>query len=169
MLAPDSGISAAKVVKFTLYTLLMIGLQAHLIQRMPYEAMRIDLLLPVMFAISVEWSPLCGVLWAGLLGFIMDNFSGEFWGLHVGSFTLTVCLVNMASEKFDWFNPAYQVGVVGLCALAQSLALGMFLCFAPMETPELTNIWLGLGFRILLSALVAPLLIYPILKPRSVV
>ncbi len=163
------GITAGRMIKTTLYSLFLLALQAHLIQRLPYPALRVDLLIPLMFAIAVEWPPLAGVLWAGFWGFVVDNFSGEFWGLHVGSYVVTVCLVNMASERFDWRNPAYQMGLVGLCALCQSIAIGLFLSFVPMDVPELTSIWLSLGIRTLLSVTIAPFLIYPMLNPRNTI
>jgi len=161
------GITAGRMIKTTLYSLFLLALQAHLIQRLPYPALRVDLLIPLMFAIAVEWPPLAGVLWAGFWGFVVDNFSGEFWGLHVGSYVVTVCLVNMASERFDWRNPAYQMGLVGLCALGQSIALGSFLSFFPMDIDALTSIWIGLGIRTLLSVTIAPFLIYAMLNPRK--
>ncbi len=161
------GIPGGKIIKFTLYGFFMLGLQAHLIQRLPYPALRVDLLLPLMFAFAVEWSPLVGLLWAGLWGFVVDNFSGEFWGLHVGSFMVTVCLVNMASERFDWRNPAYQMGLVGLCALGQSVALGFYLSYSSTDVSVLTSMWIGLGVRTILSAAAAPFLIYPMLNPRN--
>jgi rod shape-determining protein MreD len=161
------GFTAGKIIKFAIYSIFVLGIQAHLIQRLPSPALRVDLLLPLMFAIAVGWSPLVGVIWAGLWGFVMDNFSGEFWGLHVGSFMITVCLVNMASDRFDWGNPVYQMGLVGLCALIQSVALGLYLSFVPADVPALTSIWVDLGIRTLLSAAVAPFLIYPILNSRS--
>ncbi len=162
-----TGLTVGKMVKLIFYSFFVLGLQAYLVERLPYPALRVDLLLPVMFTIGVECSPLAGVLWAALLGFVVDNFSGEFWGMHVGSFTITVCLVNMASEKFDWCNPAYQMGLIGLCAFAQSLAIGLFLCFVPMEVPAQTSIWISLGIRALLSATIAPFIIYPILNSRK--
>ena len=161
------GLTAGKMMRLIFGALLALGLQAHLIDRLPYPALRVDLLLPVMFAIAVECSPLAALLWAGVLGFVVDNFSGEFWGMHVGSYTITVCLVHMASEKFDWRNPAYQMGLIGVCAFGQSLALGFFLCFVPMDVPEQTVIWISLGIRTLLSATIAPFLIYPMLNPRT--
>ena len=161
------GITPRRMIKTTLYSLFVLTLQAHLITRLPYPALRVDLFLPLMFAIAVEWPPLAGVLWAGFLGFVVDNFSGEFWGLHVGSYTVTVCLVNMASKRFDWANPAYQMGLVGLCALGQSIALGSFLSFFPMDIDALTSIWIGLGIRTLLSVTIAPFLIYAMLNPRK--
>jgi len=161
------GITPRRMIKTTLYSLFVLTLQAHLIPRLPYPALRVDLFLPLMFAIAVEWPPLAGVLWAGFLGFVVDNFSGEFWGLHVGSYTVTVCLVNMASKRFDWANPAYQMGLVGLCALGQSIALGSFLSFFPMDIDALTSIWIGLGIRTLLSVTIAPFLIYAMLNPRK--
>lgn len=164
-----SGGTAKKLIKFMLYGLFALVLQAHVVSRLPYPALRIDLLLPLMFVVAVEWSPLSGVLWAGLLGFAADNFSGEFWGLHVGSFIATVCLVNMASERFDCSNPAYQMGLVGVCALGQSVALGLFLSYVPMEAHVLTSIWIDMGVRTLLAASTAPLLILPLLRPRNTI
>ncbi len=163
----NPGTTAGRIIKITLYTFFILALQAHLIPRLPYPALRIDLLLPLMFAIAVEWSPLAGVLWASLWGFVVDNFSGEFWGLHVGSYAVTVCLVNLASERFDRRNPAFQMGLVGLCVLGQSVALGLFLSFVPMDLPSLTSIWISLGIRTLLSVTIAPFLIYPMLNPRN--
>lgn len=172
MIGSDSftpGITPRRMIKTTLYSLFVLTLQAHLISRLPYPALRVDLFLPLMFAIAVEWPPLAGVLWAGFLGFVVDNFSGEFWGLHIGSYTVVVCLVNMASKRFDWPNPVYQMGLVGLCALGQSIALGLFLSFVPMDVPELNSIWVGLGIRTLLSVIIAPFLIYAMLNPRNTI
>jgi len=162
-----TGITPGRMIKTTLYSLFVLTLQAHLIPRLPYPALRVDLFIPLMFVIAVEYPPLAGVLWAGFLGFVVDNFSGEFWGLHVGSYTVTVCLVNMASKRFDWANPAYQMGLVGLCALGRSIALGSFLSFFPMDIDALTSIWIGLGIRTLLSVTIAPFLIYAMLNPRK--
>ncbi len=161
------GISVGQIARIILYTFFVLLLQAHLIPRLPYMALRADLLLPLMFAIAVEWSPVAGVLWACLWGFLADSLSGEFWGLHVGSYMVTVCLVNMASERFDCHNPVYQMGLVGLCALGQSAALGLYLSFVPMDLPSLTIIWISLGIRTLLSVTVAPFLIHPLLHSRS--
>ncbi|HYA41856.1 MAG TPA: rod shape-determining protein MreD, partial [Syntrophobacteraceae bacterium] len=155
-----------KLIKFALYLFIVLALQARLVQHLPYTALRVDLLLPVMFVIAVECSPLTGLFWAGLLGFVVDDFSGEFWGMHVGSFTVTVCLVNMASERFNWRNPACQAGLVGLCALGQSAALGLFLSFTPVDVAVPTSMWISLSVRTLLSAAVAPFLIYPALNSR---
>ena len=170
MIAPGyvtPGMTAGRMLKITLYTFFVLSLQAHVIPRLPYPALRVDLLLPLMFAIAVDWSPLAGVLWACFWGFVVDNFSGEFWGLHVGSYTVTVCLVHMASERFDWRNPVYQMGLVGLCAIGQSVALGLFLSFVPQDVPSLTSVWISLGIRTLLSVTIAPLLIYPMLNPGN--
>jgi rod shape-determining protein MreD len=159
--------AAGRMIKISIYTLFIVALQAHLITRLPFPALRIDLLIPVMFAVAVEWSPLGALFWACLWGFVADNFSGEFWGLHVGSYAVTVCLVYLASDRFDRRNPGYQMGLVGVSALLQSVALGLFLSFVPMDLPSLTSIWISLGIRTLFSVTMAPFLIYPLLNPRS--
>jgi rod shape-determining protein MreD len=160
------SIAAIRFLKLSAFCLILLALQAHLIQKLPYVALRVDLLLPLMFAIADQCSPLAGVFWAGLLGFVVDDFSGEFWGLHLGSYMATVCLVNMSSEKFDRRSPAYQMGLIGLCALGQSAALGLFLFFSSVEIPAPNSIWVSLGIRALLSATIAPFLIYPMLSVR---
>lgn len=149
------------------YTFLVMLLQVHLASRLPYAALRIDMLLPLMLASAVGWSPIGGLLWAAFWGFLADNFSGQFWGLHVGSYAVAVCLVHLASERFDCYNPLYQMGLAGLCALGQAAALGLFLSFVPMDFFSLTEIWISLGIRTVLSMTTAPFLIYPILSPRS--
>jgi rod shape-determining protein MreD len=170
MIAPGyvtPGITAGRLIKITLYTLFVLALQAHVIPRLPYTALRVDLMIPLMYAVAVEWSPLGGLLWACFWGFVVDNFCGEFWGLHVGSYTVMLCLVHIVSDRFDRYNPVYQAGLVGLCALGQSIAIGLFLSFVPMDVPSLTSIWISLGIRTLLSSTIAPFLIYPILNPKN--
>lgn len=162
------GTTVKRAVKFSFLGFFVLALQAQLVPQIPYPALRIDLFLPFMFAVAVEWSPLWGLLWAGSLGFMMDVFSGEFWGLHVGSYVVTVCLVHMASENFDCRNPGYQFGLVGLCAIGQSLALGLYLSYVPMDSVTLTSIWISLGIRTLFSATIAPLLIYPLLSRETI-
>ncbi|MDR3569312.1 MAG: rod shape-determining protein MreD [Syntrophobacteraceae bacterium] len=157
-----------KALKFFSSGFLLLALQGQIVPQLPYAALRIDLLLSFMFAVAVEWSPMAGLLWAGSLGFVVDVFSGEFWGLHVGSYVVTVCLVNMASENFDCCNPAYQLGLVGLCGLGQSIALGLFLSYVPTDSATLTSIWVSLCIRTLLSATIAPLLIYPLLSQETI-
>jgi rod shape-determining protein MreD len=165
LLTPSSA--AGRVIKITIYTFFLLSLQAYVIPRLPYPALRIDLLIPLMFAVAVEWSPFCGLLWACLWGFVVDNFSGEFWGLHVGTYALAVCLVNLVSERFERQNPGYQMVLVGCCAAGQSIALGLFLSFVPMDLQSLTSIWVGLGIRTLFSVTLASFIIYPLLNPRS--
>ncbi len=164
----EQGPTVKKAVKFSLCSFLMLALQAQLVPHLPYAALRVDLFLPFMFVVAVEWSPLGGVLWAGSLGFIVDVFSGEFWGLHVGAYIVAVCLVNMASENFDCHNPGYQMGLVGLCALGQSVALGLFLSYFPLDTATLRSIWVSLSIRTLLTATIAPLVIYPLLGRETI-
>ncbi len=164
-IAPD--FSPGRLVRIFLYTFIAMLLQAHLVARLPYQAFRIDLFIPVMFAVAIEWPPFAGLVWASVWGYMIDNFSGEFWGLHVASYMVTICLVNMASDRFDCQNPVYQMGLVGMCALGQSVALGLFISFVPMDLQSLTSTWISLGIRTLLSMTVAPFVIYPILKPKN--
>lgn len=164
---PAPVLSTGGTVKIILYTLFILVLQAQLIPRLPYTALRTDLMLPLMFGVAVSGAPFGGLLWAAFWGFAVDNFSGEFWGLHVGTYMVAVCLVHVASEKFDCYNPLYQMGLVGLCALGQSVALGLFLSFVPMDIGSLASIWISLGIRTLLSISLAPLLIYPMVSSRN--
>lgn len=148
------------------YTFVLLLAQAMWISRMPLSALRGDLLLPVMFGVAVEWSTPFGLLWALIWGFVVDVLSGEFWGFHVGSYLVAICLVNMTAERFELSNPLYQMALIGLCALGQSLALGFFFVLTPSETMSEASVWMHLAVRAVLMALFAPLIIYPILSGR---
>ncbi len=163
----NSAFSVVRQSRLVLYTLLVLLVQAHFVSRLPYPALRADLVLPLMFGAGALWSPIAALLWASFWGFVVDNFSGEFWGLHVGSYMMAVCLVYMASDRFDCCSPVYQMCVVGICAAGQSIAIGLFLSFVPMDLVSLSNLWIGLAIRTLLCMTSAPFLIYPILSPRS--
>ncbi len=164
---PAPTLSLSRIIKIVLYTFFVLLVQAHFISRFPYPALRTDLLLALMFPVAMEWSPIAGLLWASFWGFVVDNFSGEFWGLHVASYSVAICLVHVASDRFDCHNPLYQMCLVGVCSLGQSVALGLFLSFAPMDFASLMALWIGLGIRTLLAMTLAPLLIFPLLNQRS--
>ena len=124
--------------------------------------MRADLLLPLMFGIATVWSPLPSLSWALLWGFVLDALSGKFWGFHVGSYVVAVCLVYAASEKFELQNPLYQMLLVGLCALGQSVVLGLFLMLEPDSLVGISSILQDLLIRSLFIMLLSPFIIYPI-------
>lgn len=149
-------------LKATAYTVVLLLLQAVLISRLPYPALRADLLLPLMFGIAGDWSPLAGVLWASIWGYAVDTLSGKFWGFHVVSYVVAVCVVNIAIEKIEFHNPIYQMAFVGACALGQSFALGMFLMFEPSSSMGFAATWGSLLARSLLTMVLSPLIIYPI-------
>ncbi|MEN6437706.1 MAG: rod shape-determining protein MreD [Syntrophobacter sp.] len=164
---PGPTLSLSRTIKIVLYTFFVLLVQAHLVSRLPYPALRADLLLALMFPVAMEWPPFAGLLWASFWGFVVDNFSGEFWGLHVASYCVAICLVHMASDKFDCHNPFYQMCLVGICSLGQSVAMGLFLSFMPMDFASLVALWIGLGIRTILAMTLAPLLIFPLLNQRG--
>ena len=136
---------------------------------MSYPAMRADLLLPLMFGVATVWPPLLSLSWALLWGFVLDTLSGKFWGFHVGSYVVAVCLVYAASEKFELQNPLYQMLFVGLCALGQSVVLGLFLVLEPESLIGISSICQDLLIRSLFIMLLSPFIIYPIGNSRQAV
>lgn len=152
--------------KVSAYTFFLLLVQAIWVARLPYPALRADLLLPMMFGIAVEWSPPLCIAWALSWGFVMDALSGEFWGFHVGSYVAAICLVNITVERFEFQNPLYQMAFVGLCALGQSVALGVYLIFSPSGAVSVASVWMSLAIRAIFIAVLAPFLIYPIWNSR---
>jgi rod shape-determining protein MreD len=144
------------------YSLIILFLQTIWISRLSYPAMRADLLLPLMFGVATIWPPLASLSWAFVWGFAVDTLSGKFWGFHVGSYVVAVCLVNVTTERFELQNPLYQMLFVGLCALGQSIALGLFLLFQPYDLANELTLWQDLVIRSLFTMLLCPFIIYPI-------
>lgn len=149
-------------LKVTAYTFALLMVQALWIARLPFPALRGDLLLAVMFGVAVEWAAPLSLLWALIWGYMADVLSGEFWGFHVGSYLVAICLVNITAERFELDNPFYQMAMIGVCALGQSFALGFFFLLAPSEGVSEVSLWMHLIIRSLLMAFFAPLIIYPL-------
>lgn len=152
--------------KVAAYTFLLALIQALWVARVPYTGLRGDLLLPLMFGVALEWPPVASIFWAFLWGFAMDTLSGKFWGFHVGSYVVAACLVNIATEKFEFQNPLYQMSFVGVCALGQSMVLGLFLLFEPSGSLVVAATWKSLVIRSVMMMILCPLIVYPIYNTK---
>lgn len=157
-----SALSSGYVLKVGLYTLFLLFVQSAWVSRFPPPAFRIDLLLPLMFGTAIEWPPVLTLAWASGWGFVLDTLSGKFWGFHVGSYVVAVCLVNIVTERFELHSLLYQMLFVGACALGQSAALGLFLFLEAPAQFDVPASYLSLLIRSFLTVLVTPLIIYPI-------
>jgi rod shape-determining protein MreD len=156
------------LARIAVYTFVLFLLQAQWASRMYYPAMRVDLLLPLMFGIALTQPPIACLSWAFAWGFVLDVFSGKFWGFHVVSYVITACTVYLGSQKMELHNPLYQMIFMGLCALGQSAVLGLFLWAEPSTSYLLSpSIWISLGMRSALMLLLCPLIIYPIRRNRK--
>jgi len=120
-----------------------------------------------MFGVAVEWSPVLSIVWALVWGFVGDTLSGKFWGFHVGSYVVAICLVNITAERFEFHNPLYQMLFVGACALGQSVALGLFLLVEAPEQLTMPSIYVGLLLRSVVTMLLAPIITYPVWNIRE--
>lgn len=154
------------ILRATAYTFALFLIQAQWISRLPHHSLRVDLLLPVVFGVALEWPPFLSLFWACLWGLAADSLSGKFWGFHVASYVFAVCFVNVAAEKLEFQNPIYQMSFIGSCALGQSLVLGLFLLFEPAGLMTVSAAWKSLVLRAVLMTLISPLILYPLANPR---
>ena len=153
--------------KVTLYTLFLLLLQSFWVSHFSRPELRIDLLLPLMFGAAVEWPPFLSIIWASLWGFVADTLSGKFWGFHVGSYVVAICLVNITAERFEFHNPLYQMLFVGACALGQSVALGLFLIVEAPEQMAMPATYTTLLLRSVATMILAPIITYPVWNIRG--
>jgi len=155
------------LVGVILYTVGLVLLQALWVARFSYPAMRADLLLPLMLGVAIEYPSSMSFFWAFLWGFAMDTLSGKFWGFHVGSYVLVVCLVSIVSEKIELQNSFYRMLLAGLCALGQSIVLGFFLLVEPSAVIEPAYTWKSMIVRSLVIMLISPAVILPVCRMRK--
>ncbi len=146
------------------YTFILLMVQVHWVSRLPAQALRIDLLVPLMFAVSLLWPPLAGLFWAFFWGFVLDVLSGKFWGFHVGTYVITCCLVTVTMDRLEMANPFFHLLFIGLISLGQSLVLGFFLWFEGGETVLLQEIWWSLLGRSAVMTLSAIFIVHPLWK-----
>lgn len=143
--------------------------QAQWFSRMSYPCLRIDALLPLMFGVALKQPPLVSVLWAFAWGYVMDLFSGKFWGFHVVSYVATVCMVYLGSHKIEFYNPLYQMVFMGVCSLGQSAVLGLFLWADPASNYFVSLAeWWDLIIRSVLMLLICPGIVYLLGENRKI-
>ncbi|MBP8645937.1 MAG: rod shape-determining protein MreD [Syntrophobacteraceae bacterium] len=155
------------LLKVSLYSLLLLLLQAAWNSRVPSPTLKADFLLPIMLAVAVEWPAVGSLGWAIVWGFVADTLSGKLWGFHVGSYVLSICLVHIAAEKFEFQNPLYQMFFVGVCSMIQSVVLGMFLLLEPSGSMLDVTAGRDLVGRFIFTMVLTPLIIAPIWKNRA--
>jgi rod shape-determining protein MreD len=146
------------------YTVLLFLAQVVWVSRLPHPVLRVDLLLPLMFAAGHRGLPLQALVFALAWGFVMDVFSGTFWGLHVSAYLLTVCLVILIQVRVELTHLAYQVLFVGGCALLQSVMIGVYLMVHTMPVQPGGPFWESLLGRALITMILAPLINAPVMK-----
>lgn len=146
--------------KLILCSLGLLLIQMHFVARLPYQALRIDLLLLLILGCALQVPFIFGIHYALLMGFIMDVFSGKFWGFHVGSYVITVILVNKVLAKFEVTSSVYQMLLAGLSAAGQSAALAMVLMWTQDSLMLSWADWANLVVRSLLMMFLAPLVIH---------
>lgn len=154
------------LLKITGYAFILFLIQVNLIACLPYRALRVDLMLPAMVGVALSSSSAIAIVWAFVWGYMVDILTGKFWGLHVGTYVITVRLVQVMAQKVESRNPFYQMFLVLLCVLGQSVILGVFL-WIKSPTPLLLDSFLkNLEIRSLLITFLTPLIIFPVLKIR---
>ncbi len=131
--------------KLVMYAFGLLLLQIHFVSRLPYDSLRVDLLLLLMLALTLEL-PIIGAVSSAIgLGYVVDVFCGRFWGLHVASYVITVLIVSKVLLRFEMQSPLYQMAVAGVCGLLQG---GLLMAY----------LWLDRQGEVLTNTLIASLL-----------
>jgi rod shape-determining protein MreD len=146
--------------KVIMYAIGLLLLQIHLVSRLPYQSLRIDLLLLLIVALALELPFVVSITSAICLGFVVEVCSGRFWGLHVTSYVITVLVVSRVLLRFEMQNPLYQMVVAGCCGLIQgSLLVAFFWMDQQIPTLSYTMV-ASLVARSLVMMLVGPIVIH---------
>jgi rod shape-determining protein MreD len=148
------------VCKVVMYAFGLFLLQIHFISRLPYESLRVDLLLLFMVALALELPLIASVTSAIALGYVVDVFCGRFWGLHVTAYVLTVLVVSKVLLRIEMQNPLYQMAVAGVCGLIQGALLMIFLWLDRQGELLTSSLIASLVARSLVMMVLAPALVH---------
>jgi rod shape-determining protein MreD len=146
--------------KVMMYAMGLLLVQIHFVSRLPYESLRIDLLLLLTVALAVEIPFVVGVTLAILLGFVVDVCSGRFWGLHVVSYVIAVVVVSKMLLRFEMQNPLYQMAVTACCGLIQGALLLVFFWLDQQSDVLTYTMVASLVVRSVVMMVVAPIVIH---------
>jgi rod shape-determining protein MreD len=149
-----------RVCKVVMYAFGLFLLQIHFVSRLPYESLRIDVLLLLMVALALEL-PFAGSITSALcLGYMVDVFCGRFWGLHVITYVITVLVVSKVLLRFEMQSPLYQMAVTAVCGLLQGCVLMLFLWMNRQGELLTGTLMASLVARSLVMMVLAPVLLH---------
>ncbi|SMC28005.1 hypothetical protein SAMN02746041_03149 [Desulfacinum hydrothermale DSM 13146] len=142
---------------FVGYTFLVFLIQVRIFAQLDSPYWRINVMVPLCVEIASLF-PLGGALaWAFVWGYVVDVFSGRFWGGQVGTFLFAVGLQAVVARHLDLERLLYRMVVAGVCVVLQGLMLAG-VALGVGHLPQALPMILSQG---VLSCLAAPLVMLP--------
>ncbi len=93
---------------------------------------RVDLFLYLVVSIAAVMKPLGHLLFAIVLGYLLDTLSGRLWGFHIATYVCAVAFIHLTSNRAEMRSLLYQLILTGFCALIQ----GGFIVFFVVNSYE---------------------------------
>ena len=136
-----------------------LALQTTLLPSLPIQRIRPDIVLILVLYWGLSTSLVSGGILSLLLGFLMDLFSGNSFGLYTFSRSLVFCLARLFKGQLYLESLLSQFLFVFLFALFEGLVvLSLLLALNPAPLGNLTSLFFTFFFpQSFLTGLISPL------------
>jgi len=104
-------------------------LQTTVVHLLPLGPIMPDLVVILCVYLALHEHTVAGALGAFLLGYFVDNFSGNVLGLHAFSMSLIFVLVYLLARQLWMDNVVANVAVVFAASLVKALSVALLLAF----------------------------------------
>ncbi len=151
-----------RVILLLLVGVLFLALQATLLASNPIQRIRPDLLLILTLYLGLSSYPISGVILAFILGYLMDLFSGNSFGLYAFSRPLIFSIAQLFRNRVYLESFPSQSLFVFILALVEGLLILILLkALSPTPLGNLYPLWFTAFLpQSFCTALISPILFF---------
>jgi len=131
-------------------------LQTTVVHLLPLGPIMPDLVVILCVYLALHEHTVAGALGAFLLGYFVDNFSGNVLGLHAVSMSLIFLLVYLLARQLWMDNVVANVAVVFAASLLKALSIALLLVFYVSADYPWSHLFTTVWFEAAIAAMFTP-------------
>ena len=131
-------------------------LQTTVVHLLPLGPIMPDLVVILCVYLALHEHTVAGALGAFLLGYFVDNFSGNVLGLHAFSMSLIFLLVYLLARQLWMDNVVANVAVVFAASLLKALSIALLLAFYVSADYPWSHLFTTVWFEAAIAAMFTP-------------
>ncbi|HUE38209.1 MAG TPA: rod shape-determining protein MreD [Candidatus Binatia bacterium] len=150
------GLGMGLLVLVMIAAVVGVLLQTTVVHLLPLGPIMPDLVVILCVYLALHEHTVAGALGAFLLGYFVDNFSGNVLGLHAFSMSLIFLLVYLLARQLWMDNVVANVAVVFAASLLKALSIALLLVFYVSADYPWSHLFTTVWFEAAIAAMFTP-------------